>query len=271
MSLALVASALVAQAATAEPMRVVSINLCTDQLAMLVAAPEQLISVSHLAFDPRGSAMADEAQAYVPNRGLAEEIYLMEPDLVVAGSFSARATVEMLKRLGVPVEIFDPASDLEAVSDRLIQMGEALGRQDVANALVAEYEARLAALAVTDDDRPSAVLYQANGYASGDQTLAGQILSAAGFENAAIEAGFTYGGFMPLEVLAMLDPDIVISGERYPGASRSEEILDHPVVESFREGKARGTITDRDWVCGTPYVLRAIEGLAQARTELVGE
>ena len=31
------------------PARVVSMNLCTDQLAMMLAAPGQLVSVSHLA------------------------------------------------------------------------------------------------------------------------------------------------------------------------------------------------------------------------------
>jgi iron complex transport system substrate-binding protein len=40
------------------PRRVVSINLCTDQLAMMLAAPGQLVSVSDLAADPHSSAMA---------------------------------------------------------------------------------------------------------------------------------------------------------------------------------------------------------------------
>jgi iron complex transport system substrate-binding protein len=39
------------------PRRVVSMNLCTDQLAMLVAAPGQLLSVSRIARDPRVSAL----------------------------------------------------------------------------------------------------------------------------------------------------------------------------------------------------------------------
>ena len=44
--------------AVAAPRRVVSMNLCTDQVAMLLAAPGQLISVSDLAQDPRMSPMA---------------------------------------------------------------------------------------------------------------------------------------------------------------------------------------------------------------------
>jgi hypothetical protein len=88
-------------AAAEAPRRVVSMNLCTDQLAMLIAAPGQLRSVSHLATDPSASAMAEEALDHDINHGLAEEIYLMRPDLVIAGSFSNRATLDMLRRLEI--------------------------------------------------------------------------------------------------------------------------------------------------------------------------
>ncbi|MEM8553513.1 MAG: ABC transporter substrate-binding protein [Pseudomonadota bacterium] len=252
------------------PSRVVSMNLCTDQLAMMLAAEGQLLSVSYLAVQPRGSAMAEEAKAYQLNHGRAEEIYLMQPDLVIAGSFTTRATVDMLRRLGIPVEIFQPAYGLDEVRDRLLQMGDVLGQEVKAQAFVADYDARLEALRADIATRPSAALYYANGYTSGDRTLAGQILTAAGFENAAVAAGFSTGGIMPLEVLTLLDPDALITSQPYPGASRSEDILDHPVVQGMREGRASGTFTDRDWVCGTPYVLRAIEALGDLRRDMEG-
>ena len=65
-----VAAALAAAPAHADaPRRVVSMNLCTDQLAMLVAGEGQLLSVSPLSADPRGSAMADVAAGYPLNHG----------------------------------------------------------------------------------------------------------------------------------------------------------------------------------------------------------
>nr|WP_253913347.1 ABC transporter substrate-binding protein [Pseudoruegeria sp. HB172150] len=243
-------------------------NLCTDQLAMLVAAPGQLLSVSYLAAQPRSSAMAEEAQNYVVNHGLAEEIYLLEPDLVIAGTFSTRATVAMLKRLDIPVAVLSPAYSLDEVRQRIIEMGEVLHRQEAAEGLAAEFDARLAALRDKVIRQPRAALFFANGYTSGDRTLAGQILSAAGFDNIADEVGLPSGGRMPLEVLAMADPEVLIRGSRYEGNSRSEEILDHPVVAKLREALPGAAVTDRDWVCGTPFVLRAIEELAETRRKL---
>ncbi|MEM6311644.1 MAG: ABC transporter substrate-binding protein [Pseudomonadota bacterium] len=257
-------------AAGAPPQRVVSMNLCTDQLAMLLAGPGQLTSVTYLATDPRASAMVEEAKQYHSNRGLAEEIFLLEPDLVIAGAFSTKATVAMLKRLDIPVVVFDPAYSLADVRDRITLMGEVLHRTEAAQAMIEDFDARLHALTKDVTRNPRAVLYYANGYTSGDKTLAGEILQAAGFANAAVEAGYGSGGTLPLEVLALTDPDIVITGSPYPGASRSEAILDHPVVQELRDGRESGTLTDHDWVCGTPYVLRAIEGLSAVRQDLGG-
>ncbi len=253
------------------PVRVVSVNLCTDQLAMLVAGEGQLLSVSYLASDPRISAMVEQAAAYRVNHGLAEEIYLMQPDLVVAGSFSTRATVDMLRRLGIQVQQFDPAYSLEDVTDRLTQMGSVLGQQDHAAALIADFDAHLTAYRTEITSRPRAALYYANGYTLGDKTLAGQILLTAGLANIAAEAGFSAGGVIPLEVLAMAQPDTVITSRPYPGASRSEEIKGHPVIEALRRTRPEASMTDSDWVCGTPFVLDAIDEMVALRREMQEE
>ena len=256
----LFAALLGATSGQAGPTRVVSMNLCTDQLAMMLAAPGQLASVSYIARDRRASAMADDAMAYPINHGRAEEIYLLKPDLVVAGSFSTRATTDMLRRLGVPVVVFEPAYALDDVPARILQMGEALGRQQAARALVAEFETRMASLA-TQPTRRRAALYSANGYTSGQNSLAGQILEAAGFANIAAELGYSHSGVLPLELLAMADPDVVISSRPYARASRSEEILAHPIVRDLTARQNTGEMRDADWVCGTPHILRAIAKL----------
>lgn len=255
-------------AAQEAPARVVSMNLCTDQLAMLLAAPGQLLSVSKLARDPMSSAMADAAMAYPVNHGQAEEVWLMQPDLVVVGSYTAQAAAQMLERLGTRVLRIAPATSLADVPARLRTLGEAMGRQARAEALIAEFETRLAALREEVDRRPSAALYYANGYTTGDQTLAGEILLTAGFDNI---AGARGGGQLPLEALAMAQPEALITARPYPGASRSEEILMHPVVRQLRAAQAATANTGTDWICGTPFVLQAIEELSEFRKALETE
>ncbi|WP_103335818.1 ABC transporter substrate-binding protein [Pseudotabrizicola formosa] len=246
------------------PSRVVSINLCTDQLAMLLAEPGQLISVSFLAQDPRSSVMVDQAMAYPANRALAEEVYLLNPDLVLAGTFTAGATVSMLKRLGIPVATFPPAASLAEVRQGMIDMGVALGQRDRAAAMLARFDAGLAeAAGAAPDDRPTAATYAANGYTPGGNSLSGDIIRAAGFRHLAAELGLTQGGFLPLEALVLAAPDLVVVGETYPGNSRAEEILSHPALMQLRGG--RETLEDRDWVCGLPSVVDAVARMRHAR------
>ncbi|KIC32190.1 ABC transporter substrate-binding protein [Leisingera sp. ANG-S5] len=254
-----------ATGAFAGPSRVVSMNLCTDQLAMLLAAPGQLASVSYIARDTRASAMADAAMAYPVNHGLAEEIYLLQPDLVIAGAYSTPATTDMLRRLGVPVVVFQPASSLQDVRARILQMGRVLGREETARALLADYDQRLAKLGQAGPEAPRAGLYAANGFTSGSMTLAGRILRAAGLRNIADELGYAHSGHMPLELLALSAPELLIGTSPYPRASRSEDNLAHPVVRQLAARSGAGQMRDADWVCGTPHVLRAVETLAAER------
>ncbi|WP_255011255.1 ABC transporter substrate-binding protein [Roseovarius sp. M141] len=262
---------------SAAPQRVVSINLCTDQLAMLLAAPGQLISVSRIALDPRVSSMAAEAAQYPINASRAEEVHGMRPDLVVAGEYTSRDTVALLRRLEIDVVQFGIVRSLDEVRARIRQMGAALGREAAARAMIAQFDADLAHLRADLDgglapgpDAPRAAMYSANGYTSGDKTLSGEILAAAGLRNAPGEEGYGYGK-LPLEMLAMLQPDLVITARRYPRGSRAEEIMDHPVVEMLSGQAARAVMSDQDWVCGTPFVLRAIADMAAARRKAVAD
>ncbi|WP_315898569.1 ABC transporter substrate-binding protein [Vannielia litorea] len=251
-------------ALAAPPERVVSINLCTDQLALALAAPGQLVSVTRMLQRDEG-AMAEAARALPGNSARAEEVYLFAPDLVLAGSFTAPDTLRMLQRLGLTVEVFTPAETLSDIRANILRMGTLLGREAEAQAEVAAFDARLAAIPAPTGPAPLAALYAANGYSAGDATLPGQMVKAAGFALLAEEMGLPYGGVVPLETLATASPDLLIAAR--PGApkSRAEEILAHPVVAALRDQVPTDTLHDSDWTCGTPSVLNTVERLAAIR------
>ncbi|PZQ52417.1 MAG: ABC transporter substrate-binding protein [Rhodovulum sulfidophilum] len=257
--------ALAAGPVAAAPARVVSMNLCADQLAMLLAAPGQLVSVSYLARDPHSSAMAAEAAAYPVNHGLAEEIFLLDPDLVLAGDFTHQPAVAMLRRLGVPVLVLAPASSLAEARAQILALGAALGREDRAAELIAEIDAGLAAAAAPPDDAPPrAAILGASGYASGPASLPGDVLAAAGFANILDPASM--GGRLSLETLLMARPDLIVLPEPYPGWSRAEEFPRHPAL--LDSGAATLTLPDQNWVCGTPALLGNLAAIGAARREV---
>lgn len=266
-ALAVLAAPAAPEAARAEdgrpaPARVVSMNLCTDQLAMLLARPGQLISVSHVARDPVSSAMWVEAAAYPPNRGHAEELHLLAPDLILAGEHDAPAALSLLRRLGHRVEVFALENSFADIRANLTRMGALLGAPARAGALIAWMDRALAAPA-PQGARPRAALFYANGYTSGAGTLAHQILDAAGYANVAAGRGLAGLTRLPLEVLVTETPDMVVTGQDYATPALAQEVLRHPAARAL--GGGRAAVADNLWVCGTPLAARAVAALRAAR------
>ncbi len=246
------------------PARVVSMNLCTDQLAMDIAAPGQLISVTRISVDPLSSLYVEEARGLQLNDGRAEEIYAMAPDLVLANEWSDPIAIQLLRDLDIEVLQFPIVQRLDEVAGVVRAVGEALGREDVAEAMAAEFEAGLADVGVATGALPEAAFFFANGYSLGLGTLSNDIIERAGFANLAVRLGRAGGGTLSLEELLMNTPDVIITGAAYPGSSRSEAITDHPALAGIPRVR-----TNPNWVCGTPASLKALTQMRAARDALV--
>ncbi len=253
--------------AMAAPERVVSVNVCTDQLAMLTAAPGQLIAVSHLARDPYSSAMAGEAEGYAVTNGEAEAVFQLQPDLVLAGAYTTPVTVRLLERLGVRVERFASATTLSAIAGDLRRMGALLGQEAEAEALAEATERRVAALQAEARaaGAVSAAFLDANSYTAGRGTLLHAMIEAAGMQNAAAEQGLTFTARLPLEALVLAKPDLLLLAQRYPNPSMGEAVLDHPAVRALASRTGSVEIGGAASTCGTPATLAAVERLAAAR------
>lgn len=240
------------------PHRVVSMNVCTDQLAMLLAGEGQLYSVSALTRDTESSVLADEAGRYVINHGLAEEVFLMSPDLVIAGTYTTRTTVDLLRRLGFRVEEFAPANSFADIGEHITRMGELLGRQEKAAALIAQMEARLAALHTQPASGKTVALYYANSYTSGAGTLVDETVKAAGLVNIADTLGMQGTSQLPLEMLVLENPDLVVTSHgKYARPALAEEGYVHPAFKALIAGRKVVDVPARYTVCGAPFTLEA--------------
>lgn len=253
--------------AAATPGRVVSMNVCTDQLAMLLARPGQIVSVSYLARDPGTSVLAEEAAAIPVNHGLAEEIFLLSPDLVLAGTYTTRTTVSLLRRLHAPVEEFPPESTMEDIRQNLLRMGRLLGSEERARELVAEFDADVAAAAPPPGGRrPVAAPLHANSMTSGRGTLVAEVLGAAGYDNLGSRLGLEGTVRLPLELLVLGRPDLIVRGDdRGDTRSMAQEVLDHPALLRLAGETSEAGLAARYTVCGTPFTGRAIRRLAGKR------
>jgi iron complex transport system substrate-binding protein len=140
---------LVAWIRAAEPVRVVSQTVGSDELLLAVAAPEQIAALSHLARDPEFSSVAREGAAYPQiTLGDAETILRFRPTLALFADYSRAELVEQVRRAGVTVLVFDRYKTLDDAHANLRRLAAALGSEAGARAerVIADDQARLAKL-----------------------------------------------------------------------------------------------------------------------------
>src|SRR4051794_29127009 len=130
-----------------KPQRVVTMNVCADDLVLRIADLQNIASVTYLARnwgDPRIRAVAERVPI---NHGLAEEIIPLDPDLVIAGMYTTRTTVALLRRTGTPLIEQDVPKSIEAIRRQYLEYGDILGEPERAGRIVADMDERLAKLA----------------------------------------------------------------------------------------------------------------------------
>ena len=154
------------------PARIVSLNVCTDQILVDLVAPSRIRALSWLATDPTLSAIADRAKAFPGVRDQAEEVLALDPDLVIAQEYSATATVSMLERLGRKVLMVPLATDFDGIRKSVRTIAAAVGETARGEAIVARFDARLAAVRpAATGRRLTALAWEVNSLTSGPRTL----------------------------------------------------------------------------------------------------
>nr|VFJ69470.1 MAG: iron complex transport system substrate-binding protein [Candidatus Kentron sp. FW] len=246
-------------AADTAPRRIVSLNTCTDQLLLMLARRERIAALTYLTTRQEISSLWREARAIPQVRGSAEEILMLQPDLVLAGIYTTRYTRKLLKQFGVPVISLPPANNFTDVRRHIRQVAKAIGEEKRGEALVATFDKDLARLAAT---RPrSGVFYRNGGYSAGHGTLSDAVMRAANMENAAAVAGLDGSGFFPLERLVMARPDWLITSDyKRDVPTIGTRVLRHPALRTLLGGEfvLPGNLT----ACGGPWNARAAELLA---------
>jgi len=253
--------------ADAKPARIVSLDLCADQLLIELVERGRIAAVTHLAADPEVSAIWEKGKGIPITRGNAEDVLRYKPDLILAGPFGVAQTVSLLRRLQANVVVVPLASDLEGVRTAVRIVATAVGEKARGEAMIDAFDRRLASMAVAAQaSAPSAVVYQVGGAVSVAGNLADVVLAAAGFRNKAAEYRLTRGGQVPLELLAASPPDLIVltsMADEYRTVVGDN--LRHPVLGRLRQQRASIDVPWRLWQCGTPHIAAAIARLAEAR------
>lgn len=245
-------------------------NLCTDELLMRLVEPERIASISYLSQQKLNAPLGLDAVALKleVNHGLAEEVLMAEPDLIVAGTFSTMAATSMLRKLGYEVATFDPEADFDDMRANIQKMGALVGEPERARQVIAEFDARLAELQarLPPGEKPIFADIGVNNFMAGRNTLFAHVVNAGGYRTLAETLG--YSGFrnVTLEEMLKVGPALVSTATPWTNPpSMATQAQRHPLLRRLVEGTPQIAIPERFTTCGAPSVLGAVELLVEAR------
>nr|WP_050406034.1 ABC transporter substrate-binding protein [Bradyrhizobium embrapense] len=252
-------------AASAGGLRIVSMNVCSDQLVLSLADPDQILGLSRFSRDTWQSWAAEQAKSYPRLSGEAEDVLLLKPDVVVVSLFDKRATRDLLKAQGLHLVEFTVPRTLDEVKDQIRAMGDVVQHPDRAQAEIARLDAAIArARTVASAHHYRVLPLERRGFVSGDRSLISSLLAATGLTNAAGELGLDAGGFASLEAIVKLRPDFILvseAGDRAEDEGRA--FLLHPALERFYPAEKRIVLPERLTVCGGVMLADALDRLTE--------
>ena len=232
---------------------------------MALADPEQIASLGSLAADTRMSFFADRANRFRISRPRAEEILLLDPDLVIAAPFTNTQLRNFLRDRGLRiVEMGGPQTFADILAE-IRMIASLIHQEERGEALVVEIEAaRSAALGAGAGH--SLLYLQRRGFANGRETLFAEIVDDLGFENALTEVEGVQR--IPLEELVGLRPDAVLAALDQVAVSGPETAVDqgmallaHPALKAGFSGAQWFALPPALTVCPGPATMALYQRL----------
>ncbi|NOT07362.1 MAG: ABC transporter substrate-binding protein [Gemmatimonadales bacterium] len=261
----LVDDAGVAATFAAPPLRVVSLIPATTEIVFALGAGSRLVGrTTWCDYPAAAAAVPDLGNGIGPN---IEAVVGAKPDLVLLyKSASNRGAAERFRALGIPT--LELLTDRMADFDRVTRLiGRALGREAVADSLVAATARSLAAATVTGTaDRPSVFIlsWDRPVITLGSGSFLSEILERAGARNVFADLP-TPSAPVSLEAVAARDPDFLLTtADGDPSIASAPEWKSVRAVRERRFLKVHGSEFNRP----SPRIADAVRQLAGALAAL---
>jgi iron complex transport system substrate-binding protein len=226
--------------------RAASLNLCTDELLLLLARPEQVVSVTHLSQQEAETPLWRQARGYPRNDGTLLDVLPRRPTLVFTMGGQGHDRAEIARRLGIRTIVLPYPQSIDDVIGSVRTVSAALGRAQAGQTAIRQIET------VSRGAPPRTVdtLYLSGGGLSvGATGLAADWMRLAGLRQRAIQ-----GDRVGLEQLLVSPPTVLLkSSYRSKEYSSQQRWLAHPLASRVQAKRTLGT-DGRLWTCMGPLL-----------------
>jgi len=244
--------------AAGKPKRIVSLNLCADQLVLALADRGQIAGLTRNATDAEMSSQAARARGLPILKNSAEQILAIDPDLVIGMPARRSAAMGVLKAQHYRMLDLKTANSLDDIYASIRETAVAVGHPERGEAMIARMEAALAKIGKPGAGKVAAY-YQRRGFMTGTGTLIDDLMRRVGLMNLAAKLGKPVLSQLSLEEMVAARPDyLIVESATDKVADQGTEMLHHAALD----GIPRISIPQAWTVCGGPAYVDAARGIA---------
>jgi len=146
----------------AKPSRIVSMNLCSDQLVLRLADRSRIAAVTRSSLIPDISTVVDLAQGLNTISGTLEEVLTLDPDIVITGKYDSQK-INILKKLGINVVSIGIAKSFDDLKKNIREIAAVLEEEEKGKALIKDIDDRLAKIKAQKHGAINGVFYRTGG------------------------------------------------------------------------------------------------------------
>ena len=254
----------------AQPSRIVSLNLCADQLLQSLAEPHHILGLSPLARDPALSVLAKDAARYTAIPPKSEILLQLKPDLVLLAPAGQELLRARLQEEGIAVLTLAGWSSLDKGEVQIRELAQRIGQIQRGEQLIGQIRQAMQHSLQKPLDRTRSVLeIERRLYTPGRSSLIANLLQHWHIPNLADRPDLQQGGFIALERLLALKPNRLIMSngnspedEKQTGDDMGLALLRHPALRHSALNMIE--IPARLTLCGGPATIPLIETLSDA-------
>ncbi len=252
------------------PQRIVSMLLSTDEMLSVLVDKSRIQAVSYIAANDSISNVAEWSRD-IPHKIQMdiEQILACEPDIVFMSKSARAEIVDMLLKAEIPVVQFDNYDSIGDLQANLYKVGEALGAQEKAQAVIRAMDDDLRAIDVAMEkvkDRPKVMNYSITGFVAGKGTTVDEFIVRGGGINVAAENGIKSRQKISVEKIIEWNPDVILlSGympkrEGFPDEFRADPALQ--TVNAIKNNRVY-VITGKHLTTLSQFVVKGAQDVAR--------
>jgi iron complex transport system substrate-binding protein len=241
-----------------KPRRVVSLNMCADQIVLALADRGQIAGLTRNANKPELSAAAAQTRGLRILGTSAEEVLEIDPDLIVGMPARRGAALSGIADRGYRMLDLKSAESFADIEASVRSGASALGHPDRGEAMLARMRGELSDIPRNGRGRVAAY-YQRRGFLTGTGTLIDDLMNRAGLVNLAGKLGKPPLSQLSLEELVAAKPDfLIVESATDQVVDQGTEMLHHPAIADI----PRISIPQAWTVCGGPAYVQAARGIS---------